>query len=427
MHRRSPGDRPYPRRVDTTSAIAVGVAIVAVLVAAVPARGRIRQSRAIDDALVRLGAPSPSRRRRRVRALGAALDDLEQSASRAQRERARLAGAVHTAPIGIIVTDDAGVVATANPAASRFLGSRVGEVVAEARIHQTIDQAILTRNAITVEVEMHTPKRSVLEVSAVPLDFGIESVGAVAFIVDATEGRRVAAMRRDFIANVSHDLKTPMAAVAVLAETLAGGIADRATVTALADRLMKEAHRLSNLVDDILDLSQVEAAEPYYQPVAMQRVIDEVGSRFSELAADRGVDLVVEPVPADARVSGDPRQLTTLVANLVDNAIEYTPASDDLRPRVLVSVTVADGRAITRVEDRGMGISDTHLDRIFERFYRVDPARSRDTGGTGLGLSIVRHIARNHRGDVTVESVEGEGSTFTVDLPLWQPAPRPGR
>jgi two-component system, OmpR family, sensor histidine kinase SenX3 len=410
--------------VDVTTAIAIGAVFVAAVVAVFALIRLSRQSRSIDDAVGRLGGTRPAKRRHRRRALVAALDDLERALAMAQRDRARLAGAVHTAPLGIVITDDAGVVVTTNPEAGRFLGSHLGEAVAEVRVRRAIDEAILGRRAVETEVELYTPVRSVVEVTAIPLDFGVESVGAVAFILDVTEGRRVAAMRRDFIANVSHELKTPLAALAVLAETLAAG-ADPGTTAKFAGRVEAEAHRLSALVDDILDLSQAEAAEVHHRPVALGSVVAEAVASVAEVAAEHGVELVTEPVPLEAVVSGDQRQLRIMLANLVENAVEYSiPAVEGggTPPVVRTGVSVDGDRIRIRVEDSGIGISEAHLDRIFERFYRVDRARSRDSGGTGLGLSIVRHIARSHRGEVTVRSVEGEGSTFTVELPLWKPA-----
>jgi signal transduction histidine kinase len=403
--------------VDTGTLIAVVVAAATSIVALLLWITHRRSASAVDEALRRVSGSVP--RRRRAAALVSALDALERSTASAQRERGRLAGAVHTAPLGILITDDGGAVISANPAAERFLGSRLGEAVAEVRIRQAVETAISTRRAVEVEVELYTPVRSVIEVTAVPLDFGVESIGAVAFIVDVTDERRVLAMRRDFIANVSHELKTPLAALAVLAETLAAGVGDPATATVLAGRVETEAHRLAALVDDILDLSQAEAAEVRHRPVPIAAVLGEVETQFADLAADRGVALVVETVPGEALVSGDRRQLRTMVANLVDNAIKYSATGEGRNPEVRVSVVAEGARVRISVSDEGIGISDTHLDRIFERFYRVDRARSRQTGGTGLGLSIVRHIARTHRGDVTVTSTEGVGSTFTVDLPRW--------
>jgi two-component system sensor histidine kinase SenX3 len=419
-----PGRPPgatYARRVDTPTivlggvvALLVGVAIWAIL------RNR-RHAGAVDDAIGRIGAAAPRRTWHRSQALAAALSDLERSTATAQRERARLAGAVQAAPLGILVTDDHGVVVASNAAAGRFLGARVGEAIAEARIREAIEQAILRRTATSAEVELFTPVRSILEVSAVPLDFGVESVGAVAFVDDVTEARRVAAMRRDFVANVGHELKTPLGAVAVLAETLSDSLGDPAVAASLAERLRGEATRLSKLIEDILDLSQAEALAAHDEPVAVAEVLEDAARAVTEAAAVAGVDVEVVPCPADVRVAGDARQLGSMVSNLVENAVKYSfVRQPDLRPKVTVRAEARGDDVVIEVADQGIGIPAAHLDRIFERFYRVDRARSRETGGTGLGLSIVRHIARNHRGEVTVESVEGEGSTFRVTLPRWR-------
>lgn len=419
-----PGTQPgatYARRVDTPTivlscviALLAGVALWAIL------RNRLH-AEAVDDAIGRIGAAEPRRSWRRSQALGAALSDLERSTATAQRERARLAGAVQAAPLGILVTDDHGVVVASNAAAGRFLGARVGEAIAEARIREAIEQAMLRRTATSAEVELFTPVRSILEVSAVPLDFGVESVGSVAFVDDVTEARRVAAMRRDFVANVGHELKTPIGALAVLAETLSDSLGDPAVATSLAERLQGEANRLSKLIEDILDLSQAEALAAHDEPVAIAPVLADAARAVTEAAAVAGVDVEVVPCAADVRVAGDARQLGSMVSNLVENAVKYSFVREpDVRPKVTVRAEVRGDDVVIEVADQGIGIPAAHTDRIFERFYRVDRARSRQTGGTGLGLSIVRHIARNHRGEVTVESVEGEGSTFRVTLPLWR-------
>jgi two-component system sensor histidine kinase SenX3 len=406
--------------VDTTAAGAVGIASVAVLVAVVLGVRTRTHARAIDSAINRIGGAGASRRRHRASSLGSALDRLERSTAQAQRERSRLAGAVQAAPLGVLLTDDNGVVITSNPAAERFLGTRLGEAVALARIRDSIEGAVLSRNAVSVEVELYTPVRSVLEVTAVPLDFGVESVGAVAFVEDVTEGRRVTAMRRDFIANVSHELKTPLAALAALAEALAGSVAGDAAAARVAERLRHEAERLAKLVGDILDLSQAEALTTHDEPISIASVVDAVAREMRPIAESSRVTLDITTVPPAARVTGDPRQLRSLLGNLVENAIKYSyPEEGAATPRVIVTTAIRDDRVEIDVIDQGIGIAEGHQDRIFERFYRVDRARSRETGGTGLGLSIARHIARNHRGDVTVTSSEGVGSTFRVTLPLW--------
>lgn len=414
--------QPYPPTVDALTIALVVVAAVGLLLAAwALVRGRSLR-RALDDAIRRIGGGTPRRSRHRIEALDAGLARLERSTAQAQRERAQLAGTIQTAPLGIVITDDNGVILTANPAAGRYFGARLGQAVAEVRIRQAIERAMRERSAVEMEIDLYSPVRTALEVTAIPLDFGVESAGCVAFVSDVSEQRRVDAMRRDFIANVGHELKTPLGALSVLAETLAEGAATDPASVRLAERLQAESARLSALVADILDLSQAEALASHDEPVALADVVDDVMEELSEMSRARAVELVASPVAPGLRVAGDRRQLRTMLSNLVDNAIKYSFATegDGDTPRVVIVAEARDGNAVIEVSDEGMGIPPGHVERIFERFYRVDRARSRETGGTGLGLSIVRHIARNHRGDVSVDSTEGVGSTFRVTLPLWR-------
>ncbi|MDP2622647.1 MAG: ATP-binding protein [Actinomycetota bacterium] len=408
--------------MDTVTVLLAGVAAAGAVGAVwFFARDR-RHSRAVDDAIRRIGGSPPQRRRRRAAAFDDALGRLERSTARAQRERAQLAGAVQSAPLGIVITDDEGVILTANPAADRYLGARLGQAVAEVRIREAIEQAVMRRTPVEMEIDLYTPVRTVLEVAAIPLDFGVESAGCVAFVADVSEERRVAAMRRDFIANVGHELKTPLGALSALAETLASEIEGDSGSARLAERLQAESNRLSRLVGDILDLSQAEALGAHDEPVAIADVVRDVVQDLEAVAGSRDVDLVAEPVEPEIRVAGDGRQLRTMLSNLVDNAIKYSFPDEAKGGRATVTVRAEahDRTVVIEVFDEGIGIPEAHIERIFERFYRVDRARSRETGGTGLGLSIVRHIARNHHGDVAVESGEGEGSTFRVTLPRWR-------
>ncbi|HEX5631267.1 MAG TPA: ATP-binding protein [Acidimicrobiia bacterium] len=408
--------------MDTITVVAFGIAGLGLLAAiGLWVRSR-RYARAIDSAIDRIGGGATGRNRFRAAVLEGTFDRLERSTAQAQRERSRLAGAIQLAPLGVLLTDDHGVVITTNAAAERFLGTRLGEAVAQVRVRDTIERAVLDRTSVAVEVELYTPVRAVLEVSAVPLDFGVESLGAVAFIEDVTEARRVTAMRRDFIANASHELKTPLAALAALAEALAGTVTGDPAAERLAGRLRSEAERLARLVGDILDLSQAEALTPHDEPVELAGVVEAVVREMEPIANAAGIGLVATPVPAGGRVAGDSRQLRSMLSNLVDNAIKYSfPEEGRPTPTVTITTTVSDETVSLAVADQGIGIAESHQDRIFERFYRVDRARSRETGGTGLGLSIARHIARNHRGDIAVRSREGEGATFTVTLPRWSP------
>jgi two-component system, OmpR family, sensor histidine kinase SenX3 len=188
-------------------------------------------------------------------------------------------------------------------------------------------------------------------------------------------------------------------------------------VTRLTARVGEEATRFSRIVDDLLDLSRIEAGGTALAPVALSAVVDEAVESFHDLAASRSIKLEVHPVQGDTHVTGNRRDLVSAVANLVDNAIKYSEPGGAVHVRA-----GADGPvAFISVEDNGVGIAAREQERVFERFYRVDRARSRSTGGTGLGLAIVRHVAAYHGGEVSVRSTEGEGSTFTLRLPLAGP------
>jgi two-component system sensor histidine kinase SenX3 len=254
----------------------------------------------------------------------------------------------------------------------------------------------------------------VLQLRAFPLRRDREIVGAVSFTRDVSESRRVESVRRDFVANVSHELKTPIGALALLAETMAVND-DPAVMRQLAERVVREADRLAAIVDDLLDLSTIEAQEaPTRVPLPVPLLVSEAVDFVSASAAAAHVPLEVAPSPPDIEIVCDPAQMRSALVNLLDNAIKYSGPGD----AVQVGACVSGNRIAFVVRDHGIGIPSRDLERIFERFYRVDRARSRETGGTGLGLSIVRHVAQAHGGDVTVQSLEGEGSTFTLSLPL---------
>jgi two-component system sensor histidine kinase SenX3 len=239
--------------------------------------------------------------------------------------------------------------------------------------------------------------------------------GHVALLVeDVTEARRVEAVRRDFVANVSHELKTPVGAMSLLAEALQDASEDPTAVRRFAGRLQHEAGRLARLVQELIDLSRLQGADPLPDAslVPVDKVVAEAVDRTRTAAAARGIS-IVRGGERGLTVSGSESQLVTAVGNLIDNAVHYSPE----KTRVGVAVRSREGAVEISVTDQGMGIADKDLERVFERFYRADPARSRATGGTGLGLAIVKHVATNHGGEVSVWSVEGSGSTFTLRLP----------
>ena len=232
-------------------------------------------------------------------------------------------------------------------------------------------------------------------------------------VEDTSERRRLENVRRDFVANISHELKTPVGALALLAETMLDE--DDPDVTRrLAERLAAEAFRVGNTIDDLLELSRLEVATGLAaDTVSVAQFVADAVERVRGAAEQRGIEIEVEEAPVRLTVVGDRRQLVSAVTNLVDNAVKYSEPGSAVAVRARTDGVWVD----VTVRDHGMGIPRRDLERIFERFYRVDRARSRETGGTGLGLAIVRHVASNHRGEVRVESREGVGSMFTLRLP----------
>ena len=244
----------------------------------------------------------------------------------------------------------------------------------------------------------------------------IGDAGLIAILIfDDSEMRRLDSIRRDFVANISHELKTPIGALSILSEAVLEASNDPEAITKFASRMQAEAKRLSGLVQEIIDLSRLQDDDPLKngKPVDLSEVITEAIDQSRLNAENRKISLAFEGVEG-VKVNGDRAQIMMAIHNLIENAINYSPNGT----RVAITLKIVDAIAEVAVSDQGIGIPEKDLERIFERFYRVDPARSRLTGGTGLGLSIVKHIAKNHGGDVSLWSVEGAGSTFTIRFPL---------
>lgn len=294
---------------------------------------------------------------------------------------------------------------------SRIIEETVLEIVRESRQRSTeLCRDIDVPGTATGRTAQH------LTVRVGPLD----AHGNIVLVVDDRAPLlRVEQTRRDFVANISHELKTPIGAIAILSEAVEGAADDPEAVRHFAGRLNKETARVSEMVSQIINLSRLQSDQPMMTPqqVDVCHVLADAVERNRELADSREVNLVVKAEP-DLEIQGDPAQLTDAVSNLIHNAIVYS----NPRARVAVSsrlVHDVDGdRADIAVADNGIGITDEDQRRIFERFYRVDYARSRDNGGTGLGLSLVKHIAQAHGGSVDVWSKVGQGSTFTLSIPL---------
>ncbi|MGO3023305.1 MAG: sensor histidine kinase [Brevibacterium sp.] len=232
---------------------------------------------------------------------------------------------------------------------------------------------------------------------------------------DQTESKRVDAVRRDFVANVSHELKTPIGAMALLAEAVTDFADDPAAVERFGGRMQRESKRLTQLVQEIIDLSRVQdhAAPATTEKISVAEVVDDAADRARTGAEGKSIHIEVSP-PSDLLIEGNYELLVNAVRNLIDNAVNYSPEGT----RVGVGVDLVDERIEIAVTDQGIGMTAQDTERVFERFYRVDPARSRITGGTGLGLSIVKHIVATHGGEVRVWSQLNKGSTFTIVLPL---------
>jgi len=251
-----------------------------------------------------------------------------------------------------------------------------------------------------------------LKVSVTPLN---EDGMVLILLADESEARRVDAVRRDFVANVSHELKTPIGALGLLSEAILGAKDQPEEVVRFATRMQNESKRLADLVQEIIDLSRLQSSDPLQKAFAVEigDVVREAVSQAQFSSEQRNIALEIGEVE-DATVIGDRDQIVTAIHNLIENAVNYSPENTKVS-----IVTKRSGNLIEiSVTDQGIGIAESDLTRIFERFYRVDPARSRLTGGTGLGLSIVKHVALNHGGDVKVWSKVGVGSTFTLLLPI---------
>lgn len=316
-----------------------------------------------------------------------------------------------------VVVDRDETVLKASPAAHAY------GIVADRRVtHPELRHLArqVRRDGVIRESELELARgplgRGTLVVRARVAPLGSELV--LLLVEDHTESRRVEEVRRDFLENVSHELKTPVGGLSLLAEALLGASDDPEAVRRFASRMQVESRRLTRLVQEIVDLSRLQVADTLQAPqlVDVGAVVAEAVDRCRVRANAQQAGLTTEATAeaADAQVYGDAGLLVTAVTNLVDNALAYSAPGSP----VAVRTSVDDGLVSIAVSDHGVGISEAEQRRIFERFYRVDPARSRNTGGTGLGLAVVKHVCANHGGEVVVRSEPGVGSTFTVRLPL---------
>ena len=394
------------RRTEVRRAVAValaGVALAAVALAYLAARSMARplaglaldvETLASGTAAVvaERGPPEIRSVARRVNAMAAELADRIEALS---RETALRESILSSMAEGVVLVEPSGAIAYANPAAAAQLGgpSFVPPAIAEPGVHEYV---------------VHHPQRRELRVVTARLDDGRTLIA----LQDVTESKRVEAMRRDFVADASHELKTPVAAVLAVAETLGHAIdEDPASARRFAAALVADARRLGDLVSDLLDLARFESSAPSRERASLSGVVRMETDAIRDIAERKGLR-VESTINHDVFVSATSEDLALVARNLLDNAVRYTD-----RGAVSVRVFGENGRGVVEVSDTGVGIPAKDLPRIFERFYRVDKARSRDTGGTGLGLSIVRHVVEGLGGSVTAESELGRGSRFVVSVP----------
>jgi two-component system sensor histidine kinase SenX3 len=324
----------------------------------------------------------------------------------------RLRRALDTLPQGVIVCDENGEMVFRNARAMALMGSRHGDALATQAVTELLENAWHDGSAERT-LDLYGPPRQTLNVSTRLIDDGRRPLGVIAVIDDISERRRLEEIRRDFVANVSHELKTPMGALGLLAETLTVE-PDPEIGQRLASRIHTEAFRVSRIIDDLLDLTRIESEEaPPREPIYINLVMAEAVERVQSAAEQRKITIELHEPEPPVHVLGDRRQLVSAIHSLLENAVTFSYENGIIR----VTGSQVDGEVHLSVADAGVGIPARDLERIFERFYRVDHGRSRETGGTGLGLSIVRHVASNHQGRVEVASREGEGSTFTLILP----------
>ena len=320
-----------------------------------------------------------------------------------------------------VILDDVDGVVRANPASYAY-----GLVRGHTLVHEELLSMVRQVRADGVIAEsQYELQRATLGAGQLIVDVRVAPLGDEYILLladDRTEITRTEAMRNDFVANVSHELKTPVGAISLLAEAISEAADDPQAVVRFSTRMGKEARRLAALVQDIIELSRLQSSDAisHGREFQLDSVISEAVDRNKLLADEKGISVSVGGKLPEA-LHGDPDLLMTALRNLIDNAIRYSPPNTT----VGVGVRQRDGFAQISVTDQGPGISAEDQERVFERFYRVDGARSRQTGGTGLGLSIVKHVLANHGGEVTLWSQPGQGSTFTLRLPMMDEDPAP--
>lgn len=352
---------------------------------------------------------------------------LKSQMEQIQENEQQLMGVLTNMKSGVLLVDKDGKILLANRAMGTMLGikpeSLKGKLHVEAGksagLSRLIDQCLIEGKEIRDEIQFYFPDERILDAHLAPyVGKHDELKGIVAVLHDITDIRRLEKMRSEFVANVSHELKTPITSVKGFAETLLdGAMEDEELLHDFLNIIYKESERLHRLINDILHLSKIEQhlVTLKIEKVNVTEVVHNVAETIRKQAMTKGLELEITD-HINVWIEGEKDRIQQIILNLVSNAVVYTPEGG----KISVSVTEREDKVDIRVQDNGIGISKEDLPRIFERFYRVDKARSRDSGGTGLGLAIVKHLVESHRGSIKVESEEGKGTVFTVSLPKKQ-------
>lgn len=373
--------------------------------------GRFATMRSINKAIGGRPGLDPRAEHRRL------LDQAQAGVQASQTRCEMVVRSLDALTAGVVIVNAANEVLACNEFARQTSLRAHERTLVDAATRDMLAQA-LNGERSEREIEAFGPPPRILFTHALPIVAGDDVVGALAVIDDVTDHHRIEATRRDFVANLSHELRTPVGAASLLAQMISDE-PDADTRRDLTRRMVAETDRMSATVEDLLTLSRLESStQDYSDHIVVQNLVAEALDRNQVAAAARGVSIGTVARDEPIEIVGNRDQLMSALVNLIDNAIKYSEAGDS----VSVRARVEDDELFLVVQDTGRGIPGRDLDRIFERFYRVDRSRDTTTGGTGIGLSIVRHVAVNHGGAVSAESMEGDGSTFTIALPVVRPA-----
>jgi len=359
-----------------------------------------------------------------AKALNNMADEINAKVKNISSAKAKLETILSSMFEGIMLTNEKGEILLLNPSIRKLFfidslteGKKPLEVIRNNTIQEIVDRVLHeNKEIITREVSISTPEQKTIMINGVPIVKDNVIEGAVFVFHDITELKRLEDIRKDFVANVSHELRTPISSIKGYAETLLDGKADSEdNVKEFLGIIYQDSNRLANLIDDLLDLSKIESGKMNmeFEPLEVLPLLKRCVNVLEKTAKDKKLSIKLEIPDNIAKASGDHKRLSQVFLNLLDNAIKYTPEGGSIR----VGAASKEKFIQVDISDTGVGIPDKDLPRIFERFYRVDKARSRELGGTGLGLSIVKHIVQAHNGQIWVQSTLGQGSTFSFTIP----------